>query len=133
MIIRKNNRDDLNDAVAKLASLNVEKMPKDMKVVLEPVKKKRSLDQNALLWVWCQQYGDETGNPKEIIYKHFEDELCPIVERNINGTATFIKCAKLLEPDKFSAYLEKCYYWLELEANFKVEWPNRAEDIHLNQ
>tara|TARA_R110000772_G_scaffold231299_2_gene342017 strand:+ start:798 stop:1202 length:405 start_codon:yes stop_codon:yes gene_type:complete len=127
MIIRKGNRCDLDSAVAKLSNLNVEKMPNDMKVVLELVKKKRSLNQNALLWVWCEQFGDHTGNFKDYIYKYFEDEFCPVVERNINGEATFIKCAKKLEPKKFSEYMEKVYLWLELEADFKVEWPDRGK------
>lgn len=127
MIIRKGNQDDLDTAVSKLASLNVETMPYDMKVALEKLKKKRTNDQNALLWVWCQQYGDHTGNTKEVIYKHLEDELCPIIQHCINDLEVFIKDAKSLEPAKFSAYLEKCYYWFELEAKFLVEWPNRVE------
>ncbi len=128
MIIRKGNQGDLDAALINLAKLNVEKMPYDMKVALEKLKKKRTNDQNALLWKWCQDYGDETGNTKEVIYKHLEKELCPFIQHCINGEESFIQDAKNLEPDKFSVYLEKCYYWFDIEAKFLVEWPNRVED-----
>lgn len=126
MIIRKGNQGDLDSAISKLSSLKVEKMKKDMKVVLEEVKKKRSLNQNDLFWSWCSDFGDHTGNFKDYIYKYFEDEFCPVVERNINGEATFIKCAKKLSTKQFSEYMEKVYLWLEIEADFKVEWPQRG-------
>lgn len=124
MIIRKGNEADLQLAMANLSQLDVGTLPEDMKITLSPVKIKRSNNQNALFWVWCEEFGNHTGNFKDYIYKYFEDKFCPIVERNINGEATFIKCAKKLDAKKFSEFMEKVYIWLETEADFKVEWPN---------
>ena len=104
-----------------------------MELVLKPHKKKRSIEQNAVFYGWCSDFGDHTGNFKDFIYKWFEDEFCPVKERNILGEAKFIKCAKLLNTKDFAEYMEKIYLWLELEADFKVEWPERPGQEDMRQ
>lgn len=116
-----------------LKSLDIDKMPGPMELVLKPHKKKRSLNQNDLFWVWCTEFGDHTGNFKDYMYKFFEEEFCPPVTVEVKGMTKTVRCAKKLPKKEFSEFMEKVYYWLEIEQDFKVEWPQRPIETQRNE
>lgn len=69
------------------------KFPKDQKVTIE-VKKlfnKRSLDQNALMWVWFDVLADYTGHSSEEIHQIVKGLYCPKKNIKLNkfGNKTY--------------------------------------------
>lgn len=69
---------------------------KPWKVTIEPYRKKRSLDQNALMHMWETVIARETGNSKDAVHKRLMQEfLTPRIETVMGQTAEVYTTTKL--------------------------------------
>lgn len=55
--------------------INALVLDKPWKVTIEPYRKKRSLDQNALMWMWFKEIADEIGDTKQAVH----DDVLPLL------------------------------------------------------
>lgn len=98
-------------------------------VLIKPIKRTRSLDQNAYYWAavvapfteWLrEQYGDNSID-KEQAHEMLKVKILGLKEHQIdNETLYLIPRSKTLKTDEFSEYVEKCAAWLSEFANIVV-------------
>ena len=60
-------------------------------IEIKVYRKKKSLSQNAYIWLLCTHIGSETGNTKEDIYRYLIDEYAPLKTIYIDGKETYVK------------------------------------------
>lgn len=75
-------------------------------VTISPEKKPRSLDQNALMWMWFTCISNETGTPVQIVHDYY----CSKYLRRIikwNGTdRTVVEGTSKLTKDRMKTFLD---------------------------
>jgi hypothetical protein len=56
---------------------------KDKRIKIEQEKKKRSIDQNSLYWLWVACVSQETGNSTQLLHETFKEMFLPFQTVNI--------------------------------------------------
>ncbi len=92
-------------------------------------REKRSLNQNALYWLWLTCIADETGNDKDILHDEFGKMFLPkrsgnffgeVIEKAVSTTT--------LNKAQFTEYLDKIQVFVSSELGIKLPNP---EDLAL--
>lgn len=60
-------------------------------IEIKAYRKKKSISQNAFIWLLCAHIGHETGNSKEDIYRHLIDEYAPLKTIYLDGKEIYVK------------------------------------------
>lgn len=125
---------DIYTEVDKQAAISlIEKLNLSKKYVLEiKVKKeKRSLDQNALYWLWLTCIQHESGNDKDFLHDFFREKYLPYREIEVFGKLM----KELTSTTKLSrAQFKEYLYYIQIFASVElgVVLPN-PEDLHFEQ
>ena len=114
----------------------------EYQVIVEKVKKKRTLDQNALQWLWCkeilEQKGDESINEIQRINKlefgcpilqedldfflFYQNQIAPIPYECQLKIMDYISVTSLMTTKQFSKYLDDVFaYWTK--QNYTLTFP----------
>ena len=89
-------------------------------VRIEPVKKRRTLSQNNLMWAEIEwivaAVGRETGNDKEDLHKFFKSKFLPRRIIKVNGEAREVDpTTTTLKTHEMSEYMERIRAWCASE------------------
>lgn len=106
----------------------------DMRITVKPWREKRSLSQNALLWMWNtdianainENSNSETKLSDEDIHDYLKDMFCPAKPVDVMGNIVFIKSTKRLEIDEMTFYLRRIEVWCA-ERGIKIRIPPSSE------
>ena len=101
-----------------------------LQVVIGQYKRKRSLAQNALMWMWIDAIRlhilDSTGQrfSKEDVHKWLADEFLPSSVVEINGRAKRVRAhTSELSVGEMRDYLDRLDYWASAELHCDLPRP----------
>jgi hypothetical protein len=101
----------INSDFDKLAvKQHIDKLPENKRYTIEITQKRenRTLDQNALYWLWLTCIEQETGNSKEDIHYYCKDNFLPKKEMTIAGEVVYIPESTTKKDTKqFSDYMNE--------------------------
>jgi hypothetical protein len=120
MIYNPNKKEDQKKAVAYLDRL----LKGSDKFIIEKKSKKRTLDQNALYWLWLACIEDETGNDKNYLHETYKDMFCPVLHREVMGELRELRSTKFLSTMGMKRYLDKVNLHADTELNIRLPEPN---------
>lgn len=101
------NRESIVMLVHRLSTmLNAWDGQKPMQVIISEVKEKRSLDQNALYWMWMDIIANYTGDSKEAVHQDMGFHFLPRVISKQTGNSYPISTTKL-NAKEMHDYMEK--------------------------
>lgn len=89
----------------------VEFSPKDLRVTVKAWRDKRSVSQNALLWMWLTEIATSINSiigdsySKEDLHEYYKALFCPAKKKIILGKQVTIKSTKLLDRGEMYHYL----------------------------
>lgn len=104
---------------------------KPWKVTIEPLKKKRSLDQNALFWRWCTIIGNEIGDDKQAVH----DAVVPMLAEPTHHYEVDGRCipqwnTSRMKKDEMSKLLDALRKWAFSFHGIALPLP---EEMHLER
>jgi len=86
------NEDEKKLAVAFIAALPIEP---NHYIRIDEYRENRSLEQNALNWVWCTHIAEEYGETKDAVhFRHKKEILVPIFERDDEEYAEMLEAVR---------------------------------------
>ena len=110
-------RDRISDLVAKLD------MSKAWAVTVEPYKKKRSLNQNALYWRWIALVARETGNANDDVHEALKAKFCPPRTVHLGDEERDIRSTAKLTTAEMQAYMDAVYAYVTTELGMLLPLP----------
>ena len=105
-------------------------LSKPWSVTVEPYKRDRSLEQNALYWRWCAHIASDTGNDKEDVHESLmRMHLMPRMGRDMaTGEIVERYSTRKLKVKEFSEYLDKIHAWAAATLGIALPVP---EEMHM--
>ena len=82
-------------------------LSKPWAVTIEPYKKKRTLSQNDLMWVWNTIIAKETGNDIDVVHETMKKKFLPPNVVNCFGETVDHRTTTTLNTSEMSEYLDK--------------------------
>jgi hypothetical protein len=126
----KNNKIKSN-CIEHINSLNQEK---EWQVEIKPYKKKRSVSQNALYWLWMKEISQgcyESGGeliPDRTYHCYFRQKILGTTQLKVNGTTVWdLKSTTKLNTKDFTQYLEDIEHYVGSEWGIALSHP---EDLY---
>lgn len=111
-------------AIAFLERLNVEK---PWQLTLGPLRKKRTLSQNALMWKWLDEVAghisESTGYETEEVHEHLKRKFLTPKRVEIDGDLTEVYSTKKLTTAEMSNYLDAIYRWATSDLGLFLPCP----------
>ena len=96
-------------------------------VKIKKQRSRRSLDQNALLWLWMTalEVDSETGYTKEEWKEFFQTKFCPRTKMKINREDyEIVKSTSQLDTKEFTDFLERIQHFVYHELYFSLPQPS---------
>jgi hypothetical protein len=87
-------------------------------------KGRRTLDQNALLWLWLTCISQETGNDKDAMHEYFKQKFLQPTIVWINNEAVSHYSTKNLTTAQFKEYLDKIQVFASTELAITLPDPD---------
>lgn len=93
---------------------------------------KRSLSQNALMWMWLTEiarqtkqkgYGDYSS---EDMHEYFKNKFCVDKSLTIGKTTIKVKSTKKLDKGEMTFYMNQIHQW-SINAGFRLSMPEDSE------
>lgn len=101
-------------------------LEKPLTVVIETLKKKRSLRQNKLFHAWMAYLEEATGTSREVWKEYFKQMFLEVYVDFISGKEiTTVQHTSELDSKEFSDFMDKVH----LQANEEGYWLPRPDDI----
>jgi hypothetical protein len=102
-------------------------LSKDWQVTIEPRKKKRTLNQNALYWKWLEEVVTavqmDTGNSREAIHEVFKRKFLPAQVEEVLGEKVEKRTTTTLTTAEMSAYMDAIYAFVTSELGILLPLP----------
>ena len=97
---------------------------KKAKVEITEKKNKRTLDQNALLWLWLTCIENETGTDKDDLHEYFKGKFLGFKQNVFNGESYDVRLTtKKLNTAEFTEYLNKINQFASTELGIYLPNP----------
>jgi hypothetical protein len=99
---------------------------------------KRSLSQNALLWMWLTEIAQQTKQKgygdydSEDMHDYFKEKFCPCKSLTIGKTTIQVKSTKKLDKGEMTFYMNQIHQW-SVNAGFRLSMPEDSEYMKLMQ
>ncbi|EOF4341781.1 recombination protein NinB [Enterobacter hormaechei] len=99
---------------------------------VKPWREKRSLSQNALLWMWNGDVASavnrhaESKLTEEDLHEFMKDMFCPAKPVTVLGETKMVKSTKLLDTEEMTFYLRRIEVWCA-ERGIKLRIPANSE------
>ena len=93
---------------------------------------KRSLSQNALLWMWLTEIAQQTKDKgygdydSEDMHIYFKDKFCVDKPLTIGKTTIQVKSTKKLDKGEMTFYMNQIHQW-SVNAGFRLSMPEDSE------
>jgi len=124
-LIKVYNYKTRQEAIDLVSNLDLEKKY-TVKVTCK--RDKRSIDQNALYWLWLTCIEQESGNDKNDLHDHFRTEYIGGEWREVFGSKCFkLKSTTDLDTALFTQYLDKIQIFASTELGVKLPDPKDLE------
>jgi hypothetical protein len=115
---------DRQRALDFLTGLNV---TKPWTLTLAPLRKKRTLSQNALMWKWLDEVAghisESTGYETEEVHEHLKRKFLTPKRIEIDGEMTEIYSTKNLTTAEMTSYLDAIYRWATADLGLFLPCP----------
>lgn len=72
---------------------------------------RRTLSQNALMWMWHGRIASETGHTADEVHEVIKELFCAPREIEIAGTVQMIRSTKLLNTVEMTEFMDNYYAW----------------------
>lgn len=105
---------------------------KPHRVIIKPWKSKRSLSQNALMWMWNDDIAAAINEissehlSKDEMHEYLKELFCPIKIISVMGIERRVKSTKLLNTDEMNFYLRRIEVWC-IDRGIKTRIPENSE------
>jgi len=86
-------------------------------------KRKRSLSQNGLYWMWLGVISDETGNDPDVLHEFFKLKYLETIVDTVGNYGFTYRTTTKLEPDKMAAYLNAVEAFAASELGIMLPQP----------
>ncbi|HDN2618829.1 TPA: hypothetical protein ACTY1O_001284 [Enterobacter hormaechei] len=102
------------------------------RLIIKPWKDKRSLSQNALLWMWNGDVASAVNHhsasklTEEDLHEFLKDMFCPAKPVTVLGDTKMVKSTKLLDTEEMTFYLLRIEVWCA-ERGIKLRIPANSE------
>lgn len=97
---------------------------KQYEVKITPLRKKRSVSQNALYHTWLSCVAKETGEDVESLHKYFASKFLGYKSVEVMGeTINVIISTTKLSTEEFTSYLDQINMFCEIELNIILPYP----------
>lgn len=128
MEFKVHNKQTQKEAINYIASLIPENI---YRIKVTKKKNKRSLDQNALYWLWLTCIEQETGNEKEDLHDFFRLKYLGGEWREVFGSKCFkIVSTTTLDTNIFRQYLDKVQIFANTELGITLPNPEDLKFEH---
>lgn len=93
---------------------------------------KRSLSQNALMWMWLTEIAQQTKQKgygdysSEDMHIYFKDKFCVDKSLTIGKTTIQVKSTKKLDKGEMTFYMNQIHQW-SVNAGFRLSMPEDSE------
>ena len=87
-------------------------------------KGRRTLDQNALLWLWLTCVSQETGNDKDALHEYFKQKFLQPEAVNVGGDEMNHYSTRKLTTAQFKEYLDKIQIFASVELAITLPDPD---------
>lgn len=129
MIVTLKKESDKSIAVESINKLNLSKYGFTVKIERE--KKRRSMRQNDLYWMWLNCIQHETGNGKDFLHDYFREKHLPVKEVEVFGSLMkLLTSTTSLSTVQFKDYLD--YIQQFASAELGITLPN-PDDLYFEQ
>lgn len=102
------------------------------RLIIKPWKEKRSLSQNALMWLWngdvatAVNLHSSSKLNEEDLHEFLKDMFCPAKPVTVLGVTKMVKSTKLLDTEEMTFYLRRIEVWC-IERGIKLRIPANSE------
>ena len=107
-----------------LSNLNIEK---PWEITIEPYRKKRSLSQLRLMWLWigevAEHVREHTGMDSEDVHAFLKEKFLPPRIIEIAGEAVEYRTTTKLTTAEMSEYMDRIYAWATTELGLLLPLP----------
>ena len=115
-------------AMDRLASLD---LSRPWAVTIAPHRRRRTLNQNALMWAWLDRVagyvGDYTGMDRDDIHAFLKSKFLPPRYIVINGETKQVEpSTRRLNTAEMSEYMDRIHAWASTELGLRLPVPERA-------
>ena len=111
-------------AIAVLGTLSLDK---PWSVLIEPYKRSRTLNQNALYHKWVGIIADDTGNSHDAVHEALKQEFLPPRTVEMGGKVRqYRPSTTALTSDEMAAYMNHVYAWAGSELGIILPVPEDA-------
>lgn len=129
-VIRKDTGGPVRDnCAAFIASLDASK---SWRVTVQPFRKKRSLAQNRLNWLYCnavaEAVSDYTGMDAEAIHQFMKAKFAPPKALEMNGQWVDVRSTTMLNTAEMSKYCDDIYRFCVEEIGLILPTPGLYEE-----
>ena len=104
-------------------------LDKPWRIILEPHRKRRSLSQNSLMWVWINEaaeyLSEHTGHDNDFIHQHLKEKFLSPEIAEINGQIHQRFTTTKLTTQQMSEYMEKIYAYITSEFGILLPIPEK--------
>jgi len=94
---------------------------------VEPVARKRSINQNNLYWLWLVIIGEDLGYTKEELHEVCLDMFSP--RRQVLERYIIIRTSEM-DSAQMTKYLERIKLWAHHELQCALPEPSQAEEVY---
>jgi len=121
-----NNEQSRKEIIEEINSLDLDNV---YSIKITQKRGKRSIDQNALYWMWLTCIEQETGNERNDLHEYFKRYILGAKEELIFGKKV-VKSTTILNTAEFTQYLEKIQQFANVELSITLPNP---EDLKFEQ
>lgn len=122
MILRIRTPKDKDKVKAYVDDLKTDKKKYIVEVKVE--RERRSIDQNALYWLWLTCLMDETGEHKDNLHEYFKTKFLGVDERQCFGHHFFLpNTTTKLDTLQFKNYLDRIQEFASVELGITLPDP----------
>ena len=101
-------------------------------VTVEPHRKRRSLSQNSLMWLWlgevADHVGQHTGQDADDIHEFFKQRFLPPRVIEVGGVTELVRSTAKLTTLEMTIYMDRIYAWVTSELSLLLPLP---QEFHL--
>lgn len=102
------------------------------RVTMEPHRKRRSLSQNSLMWLWLGEVADlvgqHTGMDADDIHEAFKRKFLPARIIEVLGETIDVRTTTTLTTLEMTTYMDRIYAWVTTELGLLLPLP---QEFHL--
>lgn len=107
-------------------------LDKPWRVTVEPHRKRRSLSQNSLMWLWIGEVADlvgqHTGMDAADVHEFFKQKFLPPRIIEVGGVTEDVRSTAKLTTLEMTTYMDRIYAWVTTELGLLLPLP---QEFHL--